>query len=63
MVKFTLACLTKLGFPMETIITTLENRMRCGIGKCGRCNVGPKYVCKGGSVFRCSDLAALPQEF
>lgn len=63
MIKFTLACLNTLHFPMEAIITTLENRMKCGIGKCGRCNVGPKYVCKDGPVFRCSDLAALPQEF
>jgi NAD(P)H-flavin reductase len=63
MIKFVLVSLTQLGFPMESVITTLENRMKCGIGKCGRCNVGGKYVCKDGSVFRCSELTQLPQEF
>jgi NAD(P)H-flavin reductase len=63
MIKFTLVSLTKLGFPMDAVVTTLENRMKCGIGKCGRCNVGSKYVCKDGPVFRCSELSELPQEF
>ena len=63
MIKFVLASLTKLGFSMESVYTTLENRMKCGVGKCGRCNVGNQYVCKDGPVFTCSDLQALPQEF
>ena len=63
MIKFTLVALTQLGFPMDAVVTTLENRMKCGIGKCGRCNVGSKYVCKDGPVFRCSQLTELPQEF
>ena len=63
MIKFVLVSLTKLGYPMESVYTTLENRMKCGIGKCGRCNVGNQYVCKDGPVFRCSDLQNLPQEF
>ena len=63
MIKFTAATLAALGFPLDIVYTTLENRMKCGVGKCGRCNVGSKYVCKDGPVFRCSDLAALPQEF
>jgi len=63
MIKFVLVSLTQLGFPMDSVITTLENRMKCGIGKCGRCNVGGKYVCKDGPVFRCDELARLPQEF
>ncbi len=61
--NFVLVSITKLGFPMESVYTTLENRMKCGIGKCGRCNVGNKYVCKDGPVFSCSELGALPQEF
>jgi len=63
MIKFVLASLTKLGFSMESVYTTLENRMKCGIGKCGRCNVGNQYVCKDGPVFTYSELQALPQEF
>ncbi len=63
MIKFVLVSLDKLGFPFDSIYTTLENRMKCGIGKCGRCNVGNKYVCKDGPVFSCSELKALPQEF
>jgi NAD(P)H-flavin reductase len=63
MIKFTLPVLRKLGFPDERIYTTLENRMKCGIGKCGRCNIGPVYVCKDGPVFTAAQIAALPQEF
>ncbi len=63
MIKFTLVSLIELGFPLESVYTTLENRMKCGVGKCGRCNMGNQYVCKDGPVFRCSDLCDLPQEF
>jgi len=63
MIKFTMPVLTKLGFPNERIYTTLENRMKCGIGKCGRCNVGSVYVCKDGPVFNAAQLAELPPEY
>ena len=63
MIKFTLMPLKELGFPMESVYTTLENRMKCGVGKCGRCNVGNQYVCKDGPVFSCSELEALPADF
>jgi len=63
MIKFTLPVLRKLGFTDDRIYTTLENRMKCGIGKCGRCNIGPVYVCKDGPVFTASQIAALPPEF
>ena len=63
MIKFTVATLNQLGIPLENVITTLENRMKCGVGKCGRCSVGSQYVCKDGPVFRCSELAQLPQEY
>lgn len=63
MIKFVLESLVGLGFSPESAYTTLENRMKCGVGKCGRCNVGNLYVCKDGPVFRCSDLEALPKEF
>ncbi len=51
MIKFVLQNLVKLGFKDDQIYTTLENRMKCGIGKCGKCNVGSVYVCKDGPVF------------
>ena len=63
MIKFTLPVLEKLGFTDEQIYTTLENRMKCGLGKCGRCNVGNVYVCKDGPVFTAGQVKAMPQEF
>ena len=63
MIKFTLQGLGELGFNKEQVFTTLELRMKCGIGKCGRCNVGSKYVCKDGPVFRMDQLDALPDEY
>lgn len=63
MIKFTLASLKKLGFEKNQGYTTLELKMKCGIGKCGRCNIGDKYVCKDGPVFRFDELEALPDEY
>ena len=63
MIKFTLAGLMEMGFKKEQIYTTLEMRMKCGIGKCGRCNVGSKFICKDGPVFRFDELDALPDEY
>ena len=63
MIKFTLAGLTELGFKKEQVYTTLELKMKCAIGKCGRCNVGSKYVCKDGPVFRLDELDELPNEY
>jgi len=63
MIKFTLPVLLKLGFPEERIYTTLENRMKCGLGKCGRCNIGATYVCKDGPVFTAAQIRQMPQEF
>lgn len=63
MIKFTLPVLNKLGFKDENIVTTLENRMKCGLGKCGRCNVGNVYVCKDGPVFTYEQMKKLPAEY
>ena len=63
MIKFTLQGLGELGFNREQVYTTLELRMKCGVGKCGRCNVGNKYVCKDGPVFRMDQLDQLPDEY
>jgi sulfhydrogenase subunit gamma (sulfur reductase) len=63
MIQFTMPVLKKLGFQDKDIFTTLENRMKCGFGKCGRCNVGKVFVCKDGPVFTNAQLAELPMEY
>ncbi|HLO57470.1 MAG TPA: FAD/NAD(P)-binding protein [Bacteroidales bacterium] len=63
MIKLTFPVLEKLGFTPESIYTTLENRMKCGFGKCGRCNIGSTYVCKDGPVFTYEQLKKLPDEY
>ena len=63
MIKFVLQALTELGFEKTQIYTTMELRMKCGVGKCGRCNIGDKYVCKDGPVFRFDELGELPDEY
>ena len=63
MIKFTLPVFFDLGFSKENILTSLEMRMKCGIGKCGRCNVGYKYVCSDGPVFSLAELEELPRDF
>ncbi len=63
MIKFVFPVLEKLGFAGKNIFTTLENRMKCGFGKCGRCNVGDVYVCKDGPVFSYEQLKLLPAEY
>jgi len=63
MIKFTQPVLQELGFPPERIILSLEMRMKCGIGMCGRCNIGDKFVCKDGPVFSLAQLKELPPEY
>ncbi len=63
MIRFVLENLKKLGFEDDQIYTTLENRMKCGIGKCGRCNAGNMYVCKDGPVFNYAALKEIPEAF
>ncbi len=63
MIKFTMPVLKKLGFQDKDIYTTLENRMKCGFGKCGRCNVGKVFVCKDGPVFSYEQILTLPEEY
>jgi sulfhydrogenase subunit gamma (sulfur reductase) len=56
MIHFAFLTLQKLGFSPEQSLTTLEARMHCGIGKCGRCNMGEKFVCTDGPVFWQSEI-------
>lgn len=63
MIKIVLKSLEALGYADEQIITTLEMRMKCGIGKCGRCNLGSEYICLDGPVFNLAQLKQLPPEW
>ncbi|MGQ9531988.1 MAG: FAD/NAD(P)-binding protein [Desulfotomaculales bacterium] len=63
MIRLALQELARLGFPPERIVTTLELKMKCGIGKCGRCNIGSTMVCTEGPVFNLARLQALPPEY
>ena len=64
MIRFTIpVLLNDLGFSPDCIINSLEMRMKCGMGKCGRCNIGGKYVCKDGPVFTYAELQDLPAEY
>jgi NAD(P)H-flavin reductase len=63
MIKFVIKALQDLGFEDRQIYTTVENKMKCGIGKCGRCNIGHHYVCKDGPVYSWAELKNLPQEY
>lgn len=51
MMRFVAKCLETIGFKENQIFLSLERRMKCGIGKCGHCQIGPNYVCKDGPVF------------
>lgn len=62
MIKFCSETLLRMGFEKKNVITTLEMRMKCGVGKCGRCNIGSKYVCLDGPVFSLAELDELPDE-
>ncbi len=63
MIKFVLKALEELQFSPEQVVTTLEMRMKCGVGKCGRCNIGSHYVCKDGPVFTLAQLKQMPEEY
>ncbi len=63
MIKFTMPVINELGFSSEDVFLSLEMRMKCGIGKCGRCNIGNKFVCKDGPVFAYKELELMPKEY
>jgi ferredoxin len=63
MIKATIPVLERMGARMSDVYTSLENRMKCGVGKCGRCHAGPVYVCKEGPVFTFQELHAMPMDY
>ena len=63
MYKFVVLELNKLGIPHSNIFLDLERRMKCGIGKCGHCQINDKYVCMDGPVFRYEELKGLEEAF
>jgi len=63
MIRFTMPVINELGFSPEDVYLSLEMRMKCGIGKCGRCNIGNKFVCKDGPVFSYKELQMMPKEY
>ena len=63
MIKFTQPVLDKLGYCHDNIIMSLEMRMKCGIGICGRCNIGKEFVCKDGPIFTLARLNEMPKEY
>ncbi len=59
MIKFTLPVLESLGMRPEDVWISMEMKMKCGVGLCGRCNLGPKFVCKDGPVFSLKEIQEL----
>ena len=61
MYKFVLMALAENNVPKERIFVNLERKMKCGVGKCGHCQINDKYVCVDGPVFRYSELEFVPE--
>lgn len=57
MIEAAIAALRGRGFPDDAIWLSLERNMHCGMGRCGHCQVGPRFVCTDGPVFRYDEIA------
>jgi len=62
MLRFMFRALEGRGYRPEQVVTTLENKMKCGLGLCGRCNIGRFVVCRDGPVVTWAQLRALPPD-
>lgn len=62
MMKFVALELVQSGFKGKDIIMTLERYMKCGVGKCGHCNIGDKFVCVDGPVFTYEEIRKFPEK-
>ena len=60
MIKLVVEALEEMGYVDANIVTTLEMKMKCGVGKCGRCNIGDRYICRDGPVFSFEQLRQIP---
>jgi len=60
MIKLVVDALEEMGYADANIVTTLEMKMKCGVGKCGRCNIGDKYICRDGPVFTFEQVMSIP---
>ena len=63
MLHYMFLALERMGFAPEQVVTTLENKMKCGLGLCGRCNIGRVFVCRDGPVFTWAQVRTLPRDF
>ena len=63
MYKFVIKCLQTIGITDDHIFVSLERRMKCGVAKCGHCQMNGVYVCKEGPVFNNAELKNLPEAF
>ncbi len=61
MYKFVLMALKSKRLPDENIYMSLERRMKCGVGKCGHCQINDSYVCLDGPVYHFPDIKNLPE--
>ncbi len=63
MLHYMFLSLERVGYAPEQVVTTLENKMKCGLGLCGRCNIGRIFVCRDGPVFTWAQMQTLPKDF
>jgi NAD(P)H-flavin reductase len=61
MYRFVLMELAALGVPDDHVYVSLERRMKCGVGKCGHCQINGLYTCMDGPVFRYSAVKETPE--
>ena len=63
MYKFVIFSLLEKGMRKRNILLSLERRMKCGVGKCGHCQINSQYVCQCGPVFSLAELGGLPEAY
>lgn len=63
MYRFAIIEAKKKNLKEEDIVVSLERRMKCGVGKCGHCQINNLYCCLDGPVFKLSDIQPLPEAF
>jgi anaerobic sulfite reductase subunit B len=59
MMRFAAEALLERGVAAERIHVSMERNMRCGLGHCGHCQLGPTLICRDGPVYRWSELVRL----